>query len=110
MLPDGNTPLTARDLARITGFHESYINGHLASSDINISSLRSIDDGRIVARGNRGSNYILYGVDSGAKGRRIYWGEFTAITRLMNRRSENYHPEIDDNGARVFFPRFTIEE
>ena len=104
MMPYDDTPLTAGDLADITGFDERYISQHMDKANIDITSVRIIDDGRIIAKTNGGDDRILYGVDSGERGRRLYWGSFRGVGYLVRYQSD--YPEIENYGARLFYPRY----
>jgi hypothetical protein len=104
-MADNSRPLRARDLADASGFDERYVNYHMDKANIDITSVRSIDDGRIVAKTRGGQNRILYGVDSGERGRRIYWGSWGSVSNLIINQSD--YPEIESHGAQLFYPRLT---
>jgi hypothetical protein len=107
-MANNNNPLRSRDLAAITGFDERYINYRMDKANIDLTSVRRLDDGRIVAKTRGGQNRILYGIDSGERGRRIYWGSWGSVSNLIINQSD--YPEIESYGAQIFYPRLTIEE
>lgn len=106
-MPDRDEYITARDIAEVTGFSERYIIGKLDKAGIDLTSVRVIDDGRIVAKTQGGANRILYGIDSGERGRSAYWSSYGAVRSLIVNQAD--YPELQKYGAQIFYPRFEVE-
>jgi hypothetical protein len=98
--------LTSRDLANATGFDERYINKKLDDANIDLTTVQRIEDGRIIAQTRGGQYRILYGIDSGPRGRSLYFGTYSGVTRLILNRSD--YPEIEKNGADIYFPEIEV--
>lgn len=106
-MANGNDrPLTSADIAEATGFSEWYISRKLDKAGIDLTSVRAIADGRIIAKTQGGANRILYGVDSGPNGRTIYWGSYGGVRRLLTQTAD--YPELEEHGAVVYYPRLGV--
>lgn len=106
-IPDEEYPITLQDLSNATGFDERYIQRRMDAQNIDYTTVRiaGTDDYRIIAQTRGGANRILYGVDSGERGRKVQFGSYRGVRYLIENRQD--YPEIDKYNAQLYFPRFT---
>ncbi len=104
--PDEEYPITLRDLSEATGFSERYIQRRLDSRDIDYTTVRiaSAEDRRIIARTRGGAKRILYGVDSGPRGRDVQFGSYGGVRYLIDNQQD--YPELERHNAQIYFPKF----
>lgn len=105
MQGEQNLYITFDDLAEVTGADEDYLQRLIDRHRLDTDTMRLVSetDGRVIIQDDNGDNFMLYGIDSGVRGRSVYWSSFENVTRLVKYRSD--YPEIAGYGASIYFPR-----
>lgn len=99
----GKEHVSPSDIARVTGLDERYIANGEDKKNIDLSTVRTISDGRVVAQTHAGTKLILVEI-VGTDGRRLQWTTYAGSIRLLKFPGEDVSgDEMRSRGVVAFY-------